>query len=476
MNSSRGGTVVAAHSAAAEAGAHALRAGGSAVDAAVATALALAVVDPANCGLGGHGGAMVVQPGAGSACALIDFNTSVPEGYDTDSLRRAPQAGHCACGGPAVSVPNIVAGLGAAHAKFGRLPWSDLAQPAAALARDGIVVNADLERSLAWAAANHPALSPEFHSIFFPNTQPLRLGDRLTQPRLAETLETIGSEGAASFRHGPIVAAICRCVTSAGGTLSPADMQRDTAVVSAAAAAGFDGALIYGGPAATSGYGILVAALQELGQTDLGASRGVRYAEALCAALSAAWLARRASAAPLMAEGHTSHVCACDGEGMLVSMTITHGPTWFGAGLVVPETGMVLNSGANLFVRLSTSSRILAIHNMCPVIVAGPGGARHAIGSPGGSKIPAIVLQAVIDAVRYDQPLANAIARPRISVDPAGQPEVEGALLRELPRQFQARRIDLHEYYGPASALSLSPAGPPQAALDPRFSPGIAVA
>jgi len=75
-----------------------------------------------------------------------------------------------------VSVPNIVAGLGAAHVKFGRLPWSTLTEPAAALARDGIVLHADLERSLALAAGNHPALTPDFRSVFFRNREPLRRG------------------------------------------------------------------------------------------------------------------------------------------------------------------------------------------------------------------------------------------------------------------------------------------------------------
>jgi gamma-glutamyltranspeptidase / glutathione hydrolase len=111
---------------------------------------------------------------------------------------------------------------------------------------------------------------------------------------------------------------------------------------------------------------------------------------------------------------------------------------------------------------------------MSPVIVEDERGARHAIGSPGGSKIPSIVMQLIVDAIHYRVPLAEAIALPRVSVAPDGRIEAEPAMLEVITQVLQARTIERSEYYSPASALSLDNEGSAHAALDPRFSPGVA--
>jgi len=467
--------VVAAHSAAAQAGADILKHGGSAVDAAIATAFALAVVDPQNCGIGGHGGAMLVQSASGMPVTLIDFNTAVPEGFDPRLFARAPRCGTFVVSGVAVSVPAVVTGLEYAHGQFGKLSFADLVQPAIVLARGGYPLGIDLARSLAWAKEHHPALSAEFKAVFFAGDRPLTEGAALKQPALARTLQLIASSGAAALHHGPLAESICDCVTRNGGKLSVRDLRRRHAEVRAAESVAFAGATVHGPRRETTGYGILCDALGALDVSVLGANRSAQYVQACASALRAGWAKRLETVSALVA-GHTTHLCACDNSGMLVSMTFTHGPTWFGSGLVAPDTGIVLNSGSNLFVRPKRGGAAYPVHNMCPVIVECAGGARHAIGSPGGSKIPANVMQLIVDAVYYRVPLGEAIGLPRVSVAPGGGLEAEPDLLPLIPASMQPRAIERDEYYGPAGALSLDSNGCARAAPDRRFSPGVATA
>ncbi len=473
MEGRSGGAVVAAHPLAAQAGAGVLGRGGNAVDAAVAAAFALAVVDPQNCGLGGHGGAMLVQSAAQTPPLMIDFNTAVPTGFDDGALRAAKRCGTFAVSGASVSIPAVLAGLECAHARFGKLAFGELLRPAIALARDGHPVSADLAHAIVWAALNHAGLSTEFRSVFCANGKPASAGTLLKQQDLARTLEAIAGDGLAAFYRGPIAVAVCNCVCHYGGRLSIEDLQSSRTHVERAEQVTFGNASVFGPHAGATGYGILRDALAALDASALGDNRSLPYARAVTAALRHGWQQRAAQARAI--GGHTTHLCACDGASMLVSMTFTHGPTWFGSGLVAPSTGVVLNSGANLFVRPRAGDALYAVHNMSPVIVE-QSCARHAIGSPGGSKIPAIVMQLVVDAVHYDLPLADAIKLPRVSVAPDGGIEAESALAAMIKSKLHARTIDRSEYYGPASALSLAGPGHASAALDPRFSQGYAEA
>ncbi len=475
MEEHSSGAVVAAHPLAAQAGARMLGRGGNAVDAAVAAAFALAVVDPQNCGIGGHGGAMLVQSAAQAPAVLIDFNTAAPAGFDGGALRDAKCCGTFAASGASVSVPAVVGGLECAHARFGKLAFGELLQPAVALAHDGHPVGSDLAHAIAWAAQNHAGLSAEFRSVFYAGGTPAAAGTLLKQQDLARTLEAIARDGSAAFYQGPTAEAVCNCACRHGGRLSMEDLQGLRIRVEHAEHVTFAGATVYGPHAGATGYGILRDALTALDAGALGDNRSLPYARAVTAALRHAWQ-QRAARARAVAAGHTTHLCACDGAGTLVSMTFTHGPTWFGSGLVAPGTGVVLNSGANLFVRPRAGGTLYAVHNMSPVIVEQPNRVRHAIGAPGGSKIPAIVMQLVVDAVHYELPLADAIKLPRVSVAPNGGIEAESALVALLGSGLDARTIDRSEYYGPASALSLAGRGQASAALDPRFSPGCAEA
>lgn len=460
------GMAVAANRAAADAGADMLRAGGNAVDAAVAVAAALSVTDPANCGLAGYGGFMVVdRPGGGGAIG-IDFNTAAPAAFRPDGFDQAGRSGPFRQGAASVSLPAVLPGLAAAHRALGSLPFADLLAPAVELAAGGFPVGRDLARGLAWAAERHGGLSAEFRAIFFRDGEPLKAGERLTQPDLAASLGHVARFGDAGWRSGPLVEAICGLVASEGGSLSQADFAAAEPVVGAVETTRFDDAVVHGPARCGSGLDILCRSLEDLLDRDLGDNRGAAYARELAAALRAGWQEREAGWSPA-ARGsqHTSHFCTADADGMLVSCTFTHGPLWFGSGLVAPGTGLVLNCGANLIARRRADGALRPLANLAPVIVACGDGSRHAIGSPGGYRIPAVVLQAVVDLVRYRLPLAQALPLPRVSVDAAGRLEAEPPLAASLG----AAPIPAADYYGPASALSVTPDGCAVAACDPRF-------
>ncbi len=465
--------VTAAHPEAARAGRTLLERGGNAVDAAVATAFALAVVDAANCGVGGHGGCMVIADRGGTACEQVDFNTAAPIEFDFGRLRNAGRSWGFAHGGASVSVPAAALGLLAAHRKYGRRPLAEVMAPSVELAAQGIPVSAGLAAALRWAARNHHALNSEFRRIFFSGDTPLDAGAPLRQPDLAATLRRIADEGEAALRAGSLVEAIVRSVNAEGGALSTKDFGAYAPQTGPADRSTYRDAAIFGVARAWSGFEVLASALRELEHQPLERGRSPGYVEQIASALRVGWNRR---AAPFrksaLAAAHTTHLCAVDAEGCLVSLTFTHGPLWFGSGLVAGGTGIVLNAGANLLVEAEARAPV-ALHNMCPVIVRDANGSRHAIGSPGGTRIPAIVLQAVTDLLDHGIDLAEALALPRVAVTPDGLLEADPELAGALP---QARAIELHEYYGPASSLTVTPDGRVTCGLDSRFEPAFAAA
>lgn len=464
--------VTAAQWDAAAAGLDALAHGGNAVDAAVATAFALAVVDPANCGIGGHGGCMVVAPAGDGQVLQVDFNTRCPAGFDPRAIASAPKTWKFAHGAATVTVPAVCAGLLAAHRRFGRLDRKAVLAPAIALAEKGFAVTKELAASLEWAARHHEGLTAEFKRIFFAGGEPLREGATLRQPDLARTLWGISEMGEAALRDGPFTHAIASVVQAEGGSLTATDISDYVPCFGPAHECRYSDAAVFGAAVNESGFEILSRSLIELEGRDLGPNRSPTYVDYVASALRAAWTQRRdrvEGAEP--AARHTTHLCAVDPEGLVVSLTFTHGPLWFGSGMVAPGTGIVLNAAANLLRKVKGSAQLVPLHNMTPVVIKDPNGAIHALGSPGGSRIPAIVLQAIVDLLRYSLPLAESLRLPRLSVDPGGAIEIEDPLRSIVPEAYV---IERYEYYGPASGLTLTSDGRLLGALDPRFNPAFA--
>jgi gamma-glutamyltranspeptidase/glutathione hydrolase len=261
---------------AADIGREAMRNGGNAVDAAVATALALAVTHPAAGNLGG-GGFLVAYLADGKKVVTVDFREAAPLA-STETMYLGPDGKplprHRA-GARAAGVPGTVKGLGLAHKEFGRRAWSELVAPAARLAREGFAVSPSLARSLnaqLFSNTDKAAIAedlgpqddrlgdfPESVSAFQkPDGSPWRADDVLKQPDLADTLDRIARDGPEEFYRGKTAERIASYMKSHGGLITRDDLARYRAVRRDPIHTTFRGFDVYGmGPPASGG--ILIA-------------------------------------------------------------------------------------------------------------------------------------------------------------------------------------------------------------------------
>ena len=210
------GMVSAADPRAAEAGAEMLRAGGSATDAAIATMLALTVVEPQSSGIGG-GGFFVASDAAGRV-ETIDGRETAPAGA-TPRWFLGPDGQplpfhQAVLSGLSIGVPGNIALAAEAHARHGKLPWARLFQPAIRLAQGGFAITPRLNTALE-ASRDSAARSPAGKALFYDaNGAPLPVGALVRNPELARTLATIAEKGAASFYAGDPSAALQRAVAA----------------------------------------------------------------------------------------------------------------------------------------------------------------------------------------------------------------------------------------------------------------------
>jgi gamma-glutamyltranspeptidase/glutathione hydrolase len=226
--SSSDGIVSTTDPVASEVGAAVLRRGGNAVDAAVATHFALAVVNPEAGNIGG-GGFMVVRM-TGHPPAALDFREKAPRAASRDMFldRDGAPTDRSRLGHLAAGVPGSVAGMWEAHAKFGTLPWHELVQPAVELA-DGFVVHERLAESLqeyAGRLTRYPATA----AAFLINGRAPRVGDRLAQTDLAETLRRVARDGKDGFYRGRTAELVEREMQRGGGIMTREDLARYNAV------------------------------------------------------------------------------------------------------------------------------------------------------------------------------------------------------------------------------------------------------
>lgn len=252
----RRGVVVSSAADASAAGRTILAQGGNAVDAAVATAFALGVVDPSQTGLGGYAvgtvwlagprQALVLeamgQAGADPAWGASDPTPAAPTSFEGGD-GRAPRT---------ALVPGFVRGLLELHERHGRLSRQAVLAPAVALARDGFVVG-PLTHRLIVASRDKLAADSAAARLFLPDGEPLGPGDRLVQPALARLLVRLQQEGAAGMYEGPVAAAIARTVRAAGGLLDSADFARYRPAFRRPVCSTFRGYTVLGAPAPVSG-------------------------------------------------------------------------------------------------------------------------------------------------------------------------------------------------------------------------------
>ncbi len=434
----RAGMVVSQVGAAAEAGVSMLDAGGSAADAAVATAFALAAVEPWNSGLGGIGFAQVAGPDG--PAETFDFGPVAPAALDPGAFPLTGRMKQDLFAWPEVEgdrnihgplsfvVPSAVAGYALLHERHGRLPLRDVLAPAVALARRGLP--ADWYTTLKVAAsAAALRLYPESARVYLPNGLPPVAPYQgtpgfFTLGNLPATLERLAQAGLRDFYEGEIAASLARDVREMGGILSAADLAGCRARVLPAVEVPWAGRRLMLANGLTA-----APTLRRVLEGMEGAASGAsvpspewyaRFGRTMRAAY-AERLSGLGDAEPRAAESCTTHLTACDRDGMAVAMTTTLLSS-MGSRVVVPRSGVLMNNGVMWFDPTPGAPNAIApgkrpLTNMCPVVAVGADGRPEiAAGASGGRRIMAAVAQMLSFVGEFGMDPEAAAHHPRVDV------------------------------------------------------------
>ncbi len=513
--------VVSAAPLATQAGVRLLREGGNAVDAAVATALALAVVHPGAGNLGGGGFALV--RGVTGEVKALDFREKAPLAATRDLYAGRPKD---SLDGPlSAGVPGSVAGLFELHRTSGRLPWAKVVAPAIALARDGFEADERFVEGIA-ESAERLMKNPAAGALFLPEGKPPTTGARFRVPELAKTLERLAAQGPKDFYEGETAALLVAEQKQDKGLITLEDLKAYQPVWRAPVRFEYRGLVGYSMPLPSSGGVVIALTANILAPIDLGAMgwhsadavhvvaeswrrayaarnrvlgdpdvvKGVpaeafvspAYAETLRQGISMA-KATPSSEVPGLVEGeHTTHLGAVDAEGQVVSLTTTLNLR-FGSGVLVPGAGFLLNDEMddfatqpgtpNAFGLVQGETNAVApgkrmLSSMAPTIVTTRAGEpRLVLGAQGGSRIISTVFQELSNVADFGFDVERAVAAPRfhhqhlpdhVSAEP-------GALTPEVKAELERRghRVAIAERLGCGPALVWKDGGWTGAA-DPR--------
>jgi len=464
-----GGAVSSAVPSATDVGLKILGAGGNAVDAAVATALALAVVHPQAGNLGGGGFAVVRFK---NNVETLDFRETAPAGATPNMFldkRGEPKPEASLVGPLAAGVPGSPAGLYELHQKYGQLPWRAVVAPSIRLARDGFVVTRRLADALT-ASADLLRRFPETEAVWLPDGKPPAAGDIMRLPELAATLEAYAERGTPAISEGPIAAAVELAARRHGGIIRAADLAAYHPVWRLPVLFEAFGWQVASMPLPSSGGIILAETFGMLERLDwvenprFGADRFHLLTEVWRRAyadrfllgdprtskasapqlLDNEWLDMRAReiktgratdsedvaswSRELVAESvETTHLSVLDAGGNAVSMTTTLNGR-FGCGLVVRGAGFFLNNEMDDFATapgrpnlyglvqgeanaVGPGKRMLS--SMTPT-VAWRGNEVIVLGSPGGSRIPTATAQVLLNLIVDGDELQAAVDRDRV--------------------------------------------------------------
>jgi gamma-glutamyltranspeptidase/glutathione hydrolase len=520
--------VVSQNIIASEVGAEVLRAGGNAVDAAIATGLALAVVHPTAGNVGG-GGFMVIRFPDGTSTAL-DFREKAPLAAHPEMFldengeysRDIHHNSHLAVG-----VPGTVAGFAMAHEKYGSGEWARLVEPAVTLAGEGFNLSEALASSFGYAVRSMERY-PASLAKFTKDGDPYVAGDLWVQPDLAATLELIRDQGRDGFYLGETARLIAEEMERGGGMITEEDLALYQAVEREPIHGTFRGYEITSMPPPSSGGTALVEMLNILEGYDLASlghyspehihlmveamRRAFRdramhmadtdfadppleeltskaYAESLREGID---LARASVSNPsditLPGESmETTHYSVVDANGMAVAVTYTL-EAGYGSKIVVPGAGFLLNNEMGDFNAgpgFTTATGLIGtepnlarpqqrmLSSMTPTIISRDGELVAVTGSPGGRTIINTVLQVALNIMEFGMGIQEAVNSPRIHHQwlPDGFRVEEGGISPEVQAALEAmgHTVQMRGRQGSANSIMIDPAtGERMGAPDPR--------
>ncbi|KAM0969724.1 hypothetical protein FF1_017939 [Malus domestica] len=462
---SENGVVAADDARCSEIGASMLRQGGHAVDAAVATALCLGVVNSMASGIGG-GGFMLVRSSATSQTQAFDMRETAPLAASQNMYASNPKAK--AEGALSMGVPGEIAGLHEAWLQYGRIAWRTLFQPAIKLARDGYIVAPYLGGYLS-THGDKILSDPGLRQVFAPNGKMLKAGDTCYNVELGRSLEAVAELGPQAFYNGTLGEKLVEDVREAGGILTMEDLRNYKVNVVDAMAANVLGYAVFGMPPPSSGtlglslvlnifnsYGTTDAANGDLGlhrliealkhmfaiRMNLGDPAFVDTSEYTSAMLSPSFAKKirqkifdNTTFPPeyylhrwsQLRDHGTSHFCIVDADRNAVSVTSTVNYP-FGGGVLSPCTGIILNNEMDDF---STPTEVSPDHlppapanfiepnkrplsSMTPLIITKDNQLAGVLGGSGGMNIIPAVTQVFLNHFVLGMDPLDAVQSPRI--------------------------------------------------------------
>lgn len=435
---------------------------GNAVDAAVSAALMAGVTELSGTGIAGYGGHMVIAMADGRVSA-IDYNSTAPAAMRGDTFAPdengvVPEAHDH--GWLSAGVPGVLAGMQLALEKFGTMSFADALAPAIEAAREGFQLS-EYQVGTIVGQKDILAKDPGSTALLFQGGKPFVSGVRFRNRDLAAVLETLAEAGSVEpFYRGEIADKIVQAFEQNGGILTKNDLAAYEAAEVETVSLEWRGYEIHTAPLTAGGVTTLEAMniVKALGWEHLGSEDEQTHAR--LEALRIAWrdrltllgdpskvdvpldrltskeyaerMAERVREAVVRREPQqiatrsrdqngTVHISAVDGEGNIVSLTLTHGVN-FGARVVVPGLGLILGHGMSRFDPNphhpnSPGSGKKPLHNMCPTIVLKEGRPVLAVGGRGGRRIPNALFDILMNYAGQDRTMEESIEAPRMHTE-----------------------------------------------------------
>lgn len=432
-----GGMIATQHHLASDVGADILRAGGNAIDAAVAAGLTLGTVEPWMSGIGG-GGYMTLYLARENAFKVVEFGMRAPFDARATDYPLAPGGqnasdafnwprveGDANVEGPlSIAVPGYIKGVSLALSQFGTMRWTDVIEPACRLATWGLPIDWYAVQKIT-GLARPLARYPETRKTYLADGLPPEVDIEgtvygLPLGNLAETYRQLQREGAESFYAGALAERLAADLRDAGSRITARDLAAYEARLSTPLTLDYRGARVHVAGHLTAGPSLIQALTTLAGKLSPhrpgpGIDAYTAYAESL--------LQTYAYRLDHLGEGpeqptNTSHICAADREGNIVSLTQTI-MSGFGSRIMLPRTGVLMNNGMMWFDPRpggpnSVSPGRHPLCNMCPTIVDKGDGSLFAAGACGGRRIFPAIFQLISFMVDYGMSVSEAVHHARI--------------------------------------------------------------